>query len=122
MKKSYVRPVMQCEEFAANEYVAACYKINCNVPGRGSLYNESNGKPGLQRGLGGDDELYARAKACNKWHKGVIRDEDPVANGYWVADGKTYDVFWWEEDLGSSIDCHATLIERIQWETNPNAS
>ena len=30
MKKEYVKPVIESEEFVANEYVAACYKIVCN--------------------------------------------------------------------------------------------
>lgn len=32
MKRAYVRPTMVGERFVANEYVAACWKINCNVP------------------------------------------------------------------------------------------
>ena len=48
MKKSYVRPMMHCEEFAANEYVAACgdenrvYYFECDAPG-GNLYYYRNG-------------------------------------------------------------------------------
>ena len=29
MKRTYVKPVMESEEFVANEYVAACYLITC---------------------------------------------------------------------------------------------
>ncbi|MGN0422060.1 MAG: hypothetical protein ACI4EY_04925 [Lachnospiraceae bacterium] len=29
MKKEYVKPVIESEEFVANEYVAACYRITC---------------------------------------------------------------------------------------------
>ena len=29
MKKAYVKPVMESEEFVVNEYVAACYEITC---------------------------------------------------------------------------------------------
>ncbi len=29
MKKEYVKPMMECEAFVANEYVAACYDIIC---------------------------------------------------------------------------------------------
>lgn len=29
MKREYVKPVIESEEFVANEYVAACYKIVC---------------------------------------------------------------------------------------------
>ncbi len=30
MKKEYVKPVMESEEFVANEYVAACWKYVCH--------------------------------------------------------------------------------------------
>ncbi len=30
MLKEYVKPVMESEEFTANEYVAACWTITCN--------------------------------------------------------------------------------------------
>lgn len=29
MRKEYVKPVMESEEFVLNEYVAACWQINC---------------------------------------------------------------------------------------------
>lgn len=29
MKKTYVKPVMESEEFVANEYVAACWRVVC---------------------------------------------------------------------------------------------
>lgn len=29
MKKEYVTPVMECEEFVANEYVAGCFEVEC---------------------------------------------------------------------------------------------
>ena len=30
MKKEYVKPIMESEEFVANEYVASCILITCN--------------------------------------------------------------------------------------------
>lgn len=129
MKREYVKPVMQGEAFVANEYVAACYKINCNVPGSGSLWAETNGQEGLQMsGRNKDTELVRGAKACNEWHKGVIQDEAPAANGYWVQPGgwfgedKVDSVYYWKEDLGSPYNYHATMLDKVEWETNPNAS
>lgn len=31
MKRTYVKPVMESEEFVANEYVAACWKVTCDT-------------------------------------------------------------------------------------------
>ena len=30
MKKTYVKPTAECEEFVANEFVAACWDVICN--------------------------------------------------------------------------------------------
>lgn len=129
MKREYTTPVMECETFVPDEYVAACYRINCNVPGSGYLYAETNGEDGLQRtGRNPDRQLTGIVSACDKWHNGIIRDEAPEVNGYWYEPGflgwgsETTEVFWWEEDLGSGSDYHATRMDKIEWETNPNAS
>ena len=129
MKREYSTPVMKVEVFEASESVAACYLINCNVPGSGILWAETNGKPGLQKGGENPDTQLTKdyLSACDKWHKGVIQSEDPKANGYWEYidwfDTKTIEVFWWKEDLGSASDYHATRMDGIkEWKTNPNAS
>ena len=45
MKRAYVRPTMVGERFVANEYVAACWKIECNVPtGYGYIDNNGHGQ------------------------------------------------------------------------------
>jgi len=31
MKKNWTRPVIECEQFVANEYVAACYHLSCSI-------------------------------------------------------------------------------------------
>lgn len=36
MKREYVTPVMECEEFVANEYVATCYVLTCDTIGFGT--------------------------------------------------------------------------------------
>ena len=125
MKKQYEKPSMSIDMFEANEYIAACYKIYCSVPGTGSLWDESNGQPGLQtRGRNPDKKLAGDyLSACNRWHKGVIQGSDPSANGYWrQTNGAVTDVFCWKERLGSSSDYHATTLNKVNWETNPNAS
>lgn len=131
MKKIWSAPEAVAEQFAANEYVAACYLVKCDVPSGRGLYNESNGVPGLQMESNGDTPADERLlwkiglSGCNRYHGGVIRATDPETNGYWVSQnwGGSYDVisvFWWHEDLGSTYDYHASAS--LEFETNPNAS
>lgn len=132
MKMRWEEPRVEIQKFIPNEYVAACYVINCNVPGTGTLYAESNGVPGLQtrndywEDYDADTRLISGVQACHEWHKGVIQDNAPTANGYWVqsrlGDDEVTEVYWWRENLGSTYDIHATTIMDQGWETNPNAS
>lgn len=107
MKRAYVRPTMVGERFVANEYVAACWKINCNVP-LGTGYIDKNGN------------------GCNKWHTGVkgVPNDGPKANAMWHPSwsvGKDYPVYYWRDGDGE-LDIHFSKVEDAQWETNPNAS
>ena len=49
--KNYVRPMMESEAFAANEYITACYHGVCNIDGH--VFNNTNGNgqydPGVDR-------------------------------------------------------------------------
>ena len=49
--KNYVRPMMESEAFAANEYITACYHGVCNIDGH--VFNDTNGNgqydPGVDR-------------------------------------------------------------------------
>lgn len=131
MKKKWVEPEILVQQFVANEYVAACYKIRCTTPNDNSefyyLYDDTN-KNGKWDKV--DRKLYSNMwgfHGCNKWHKGVIRDEAPMANGF-VTRGtnpdrnQSYAVFWWNEDLGATSNYHVMTPGKESYETNPNAS
>lgn len=49
--KNYVKPMMESEVFAANEYITACYHGVCNIDGH--VFNDTNGNgqydPGVDR-------------------------------------------------------------------------
>lgn len=121
MKKEYVSPKMVCETFAADEYVAACWKINCNVPiGYGFIDKNGNGYYDYK------DEKLTRSyvQGCGSWHKGVegVPDDGPVANAMWQPiGGNAYQVYYWRDGEGRN-DIHFSKVEDAQWETNPNAS
>lgn len=135
MKKIWTKPVAIVEKFAANEYVAACWKINCNVPsGYGYTDTNNNGRydantdvlltPADRRG--NPDSV----RGCGTWHTGVagVPDDGPVANAMWHAEGQwpwssdeDYAVFFWRDGDGAH-DVHFSKVSDAQWETNPNAS
>lgn len=68
MRKEYVKPLMESEEFVSNEYVAACWDLRCDTP-----FCEYNRY--LNR-IGGDsygeDELLECVKDYEKEYSNII--------------------------------------------------
>ena len=133
--KNYVKPMMESEVFAANEYIAACYNIACNVP-TGFGFIDNNGNDRYDRNIDTkltDDGVYG----CGTVHEGVpgVPDDGPVANAMWqpqewrggiiwgeyVNDGPAYDVYYWRDGSGR-LDIHFSRVSDANWEPNPNAS
>lgn len=129
MKKQWTSPRVLVQAFEANEYVAACYNIKCNVP-RGVGYYETNGKPGYQKGgwFEEGDELIASGTGCGTMHYGVpgVPGDGPVANAMWQESrtGQYYPVYYWEQGNSSWVQSssHFSKVEDAEWEPNPNAS
>ncbi len=130
--KKYIKPLMKNEVFRSNDFVAACYKIKCTTPNGNSsynyLYDDTNNNGELDNG---DTRLYYNRnsfRGCNNWHIGVIQDEEPTANGFvskkavGSKQNTISNVFWWNEELGSSSDYHVMTPGSQNYETNPNAS
>lgn len=128
MKKRWEDPRIMLEQFVPNEYVAACYTIRCTTPNRNSYYKQLFDDTNENGIYDAEDRLIYQAKTprgfngCNKWHKGVIRDSAPTANGFVVKNGTAEPVFWWSEKLGSSSDYHVMVPGAENYETDPNAS
>lgn len=133
MKKQWTSPRVLVQEFEANEYVAACYRIFCETPnGNASyryLFDDTNGNGQWDSG---DQRLYGSAlgsfSGCGNWHSGVIQSDPPSENGFvtwnrypgWGHEAEA--VFWWREDLGATSDYHVMVPGDENYETNPNAS
>ena len=120
--KTYIKPMMESEYFVANQYISACWWVDCNIE-YGDVYLETNGKAGLQMtGYNHDKQIGRDVTGCGRIHNGVT--EEPTANGYWVEKtfwgntGRVRDVFSWEDRHG----WHSSYIEDANWDTNPNAS
>ena len=140
-KRIWSKPEMNEFAFAANEYVAACWKINCNVEwGFGFIDNNGNKlwdkvidrllTPWKKEWDWGkldyvDTDTPENVHGCGEWHKGVegVPDDGPEANAVWspANGGDNYDVYYWRDGNGA-LDVHFSKAEDAQWETNPNAS
>ena len=136
--KNYVKPMMESEVFAANEYIAACgdsgvdYKFKCDAGDGvyGSVYEETNGIPGLQTGSRGDTILARYSDgfwgesgfyACNKTHD--AESDNAFVNGYYCEKGDVKNpisVIVWKEPRGwfQPDNSHCTTnLDKDSWET-----
>lgn len=126
MKRAYVRPTMVGERFVANEYVAACgdteygkYKFTCDAGGGalGIVYQETNGRPGLQRFATLNypaDKNLGLYNACGTTHEANTTDD--FLNGYYTNSGEVKDVIIWRGKSGRNVHC-TTNLNRDSWET-----
>lgn len=125
-EKVWVRPLTMVQQFEANEYVAACgdlnkvYKFKCDAGGgeSGSVYLETNGKPGLQTGWGGDRYLSGY-HACGTTHEAKTTDD--FLDGYyvtssWFGETKTTPVIVWRGPNNDNTHCTENL-DMDSWET-----
>ena len=123
--REYVKPTMEGELFAANEYVATCgemnevYKFVCDAGGGtyGTVYEDTN-KNG--RFDFGDEPLTGiiipTYHACGKTHEAPTNDD--FLDGFYCPDSlvlKAVPVKIWT-DGGTNIHC-TTKIEMDKWET-----
>lgn len=135
MKRVYEAPAVSLEQFAANEYIAACgdsgtvYKFVCDAGNGvyGSVYQETNGRDGLQTGRGGDERL-ARYRvtllgnergyhACGIPHEADT--DDDFLEGYYLPRGNinnVVDVIIWRGSSGNNVHC-TTNLDKSTWET-----
>ena len=125
-EKVWVRPLTMVQQFEANEYVAACgdlnkvYKFKCDAGGgkSGSVYLETNGKPGLQTGWGGDRYLSGY-HACGTTHEAKTTDD--FRDGYyvtssWFEGDKVTPVIVWRGPNNDNTHCTENL-NMDSWET-----
>ena len=126
MKKKYEKPNMDLEMFEANEYIAACYKIKCNVPnGFGFLDINGNGQYDSKT----DTKLTGNVSGCGTYHNGVDLPSDPTHNSYWQPTswwggntGTPIRTFYWNQTAPGHQSIHFTRIDNPEWDQNPNAS
>lgn len=130
MKKVYEHPQVIVEEFAPNEYIAACgsgivYKFKCDAGGgaRGDVYTNAG------KNLTSGERRYYHA--CSKTHEADTKDE--FISGYYIQNGgndKTQYYDGWKRkwvdysrtpviiwtDHGTNVHCTTDLNQK-NWET-----
>lgn len=132
----YVKPTMESEAFVPNTYVAACgdsgttYLFTCDAGGgkSGTVYLETNGRPGLQTGWGGDRSLGGY-HACGTKHE--ADSDDAFLDGYYVTkewvpgsgfgnpghmETVVTDVIVWRGPYNNNTHC-TTNLDMDSWET-----
>lgn len=139
-KKTYSKPILENEDFIPQEYIAACWLIECDVK-TGSGYWETNGEAGCQphgylkkldhfpwgKWVKGDKAILEDARGCGITHKGVQLPTAPSPNCYWVTDEdnppKEFNAFYWYQKVEGGdghLPQHFSTLRNF--ETNPNAS
>ena len=124
--KNYVKPMMESEVFAANEYIAACgeenkvYIFTCDAGWTGltgsTVYtNGPDGIPGTN-----DDVNLGSYHKCGETHEASTTDD--FINGYLRKNvlgmpiGEKQDVIIWRGEDGNNVHC-TTNLHMDQWET-----
>ena len=127
MRKSYVTPEMKVEEFTPNEYCSTCgesgttYKFVCNAAKNwgfdfgGSVYQETNGREGLQTN---SDKYLGEYQQCSATH--IAEHTDDFLEGYFAPNGfidtGVRKVVIWRGAYDDNIHCTTTL-DKEDWET-----
>lgn len=122
--RNWERPMAVVDTFAANEFVSSCgdqnkeYLFTCDAGGgkSGSVYLETNGRPGFQErllGIGGDRYL-SDYHACGTTHTAKTIDE--FQEGYYIRYGKVTNVIVWRGEKGNNTHC-TTNLDKNEWTT-----
>lgn len=136
MKKTWEEPKIMVQKFVANEYVAACgtsgtvYNFVCDAGNGvyGSVYQETNGQPGLQAdGQNSDTRIVTYSNipfvgpsgyhACGTKHK--AESNSGFFDGYYCARGNTYNpvpVIIWKGEHSDNVHC-TTQLNMNEWTT-----
>lgn len=126
MKKEWLEPKIQVQQFTANEYVAACgdsgtvYKFECNAGIKDHSYavKDSNGKPVWISGRYMNGVLSSYTP-CGKTHE--AESDSGFLTGYHLDDTSTYwkdekiNVIIWTEN-NRNVHC-TTNLDMSKWET-----
>lgn len=126
MKKTYVKPVMESEEFVANEYVAACWDLKCDTIGceydkyavriGGNQYsNTADDFARCVQDLGDSKKIHA-ANSLNSCKNGLTS----ILGG--ETSGEYYHIGGFQTDFALHHKLTITLVSEKTDNVHPNAS
>lgn len=127
--RKYKKPVLNVEQFTANEFIAACgesgktYKFVCNANSNswfsdgGKVYEENGKKAGLQTMGRNADTYLGTYHPCSATHIAESYDKD-FSEGYLTNYIGTAErkVIIWKGNNGDNIHC-TTNLDMTTWET-----
>lgn len=129
MRKEWMEPVIEVQEFVANEYVAACgdsgtvYKFECNAGDKNlhitfpyNVYVDSNGNGIYDEN---SDEYLSRYHACGATHEAPVNDV--FLSGFMKDTRPFHDhtpvpVIIWRGENGDDTHC-TTNLDINSWMT-----
>ena len=126
MRKEWMEPVIEVQEFVANEYVAACgdsgtvYKFTCDAP-RGWLYYypESDGQIDGNYTGSGSQKFIGNYHPCGRTHEASVTDDfyDGFVDYNWNGKPDTgEEVIVWRGPKNNNV--HATTkLNMSSWTT-----
>ena len=131
MKKTYVKPVMESEEFVANEYVAACWRITCTGDGNcGTItVKDTESQTYSEGSMISTDSFNGKAPCTNEITKETFEvdtvDELLALLGE-TLDGtittlKAIDILINGKEVETETSFHPLEVTK-GWENHPNAS
>lgn len=125
MRKEYVKPVMESEEFVSNEYVAACWTATCLECGTEKEAYD-NMATGIKNGaLTSTDDVYVYAEefngvpGCSSSTSSTAPSWATTSLGaviWWFLK-----IFWGAQDETTTTYYHPINLEE-GWTNHPNAS
>lgn len=129
MRKEWMEPIIEVQEFVANEYVAACgdggtvYKFNCNAGDQDlgpydypyEVYIDSNGDGKFDR----SDKYLSNYHACGATHEAPA--SDAFLSGFMIDTRRYHDdtplpVIIWRGEKGNNTHC-TTDLDINSWTT-----
>lgn len=127
--RKYKKPVLNVEQFNANEFISTCsdteskyYVFKCDAGGgeSGNVYLETNNVPGLQKDWNPwsattPDTFRSGYKACGKEH--YVKEGETFPEGYYVNSktGEVTNVLVWKASWSEGYThCTTALKENIK--------
>ena len=111
--KTWTIPVATAQQFAANEYVSACYKLSCAawpawIKGEGdgawtlidNLYEDTNGN-GQWDGKDVDKLIISGVCTCGAEMEDHVVGDPNMPNSFMEIDGEIIPSYFWEDSNGN---------------------